>query len=69
MFSLKMSEGGAAVSSRGPNEEPSMSSSVFEFQVNPSDVGIYDRVVIQELIKTVASSQQVDSFLARSVPF
>ena len=31
------------------------------FQVNPSDVGIYDRVVIQELIKTVASSQQLDS--------
>ena len=28
-------------------------------QVNPSDVGIYDRVVIQELIKTVASSQQI----------
>merc|ERR1712156_425342 len=27
--------------------------------VNPSDVGIYDRVVIQELIKTVASAQQI----------
>lgn len=27
--------------------------------MNPSDVGIYDRVVIQELIKTVASSQQL----------
>ena len=28
-------------------------------KVNPSDVGIYDRVVIQELIKTVASAQQI----------
>ncbi|QQP37264.1 Replication factor C subunit 3, partial [Caligus rogercresseyi] len=27
--------------------------------VNPSDVGIYDRVVIQELIKNTASSQQI----------
>ena len=32
---------------------------LFYWQVNPSDVGIYDRVVIQELIKTVASSQQI----------
>lgn len=30
-------------------------------QVNPSDVGIYDRIVIQELIKTMASSQQLNS--------
>lgn len=33
----------------------------YHIEVNPSDVGIYDRVVIQELIKTVASSQQLDS--------
>ena len=26
-----------------------------------SDVGIYDRVVIQELLKTVAQSHQLDS--------
>jgi len=31
----------------------------YHIEVNPSDVGIYDRVVIQELIKTVASSQQI----------
>ncbi len=28
-------------------------------QVNPSDAGIYDRVVVQELIKTIASAQQL----------
>ncbi|XP_047498349.1 replication factor C subunit 3-like [Penaeus chinensis] len=33
----------------------------YHIEVNPSDVGIYDRVVIQELIKTVASSQQLDT--------
>lgn len=31
----------------------------YHIEVNPSDVGIYDRVVIQELIKTTASSQQI----------
>ena len=30
-------------------------------QVNPSDVGIYDRVVVQELIKNVASMDQIDT--------
>lgn len=33
----------------------------FHIEVNPSDVGIYDRVVVQELIKTVAQAQQLDS--------
>lgn len=33
----------------------------YHIEVNPSDVGIYDRVVIQELIKTVASSHQLDA--------
>ena len=32
----------------------------YHIEVNPSDVGIYDRVVIQELIKTVASSNQLN---------
>lgn len=33
----------------------------YHIEVNPSDVGIYDRVVIQELIKNIASSQQLDT--------
>ena len=36
-----------------------VNSTLHNLQVNPSDVGIYDRVVIQELIKTMASAQQV----------
>jgi len=31
----------------------------YHIEVNPSDVGIYDRVVIQELIKNTASAQQI----------
>ncbi|GLH05921.1 hypothetical protein R5R35_007309 [Gryllus longicercus] len=33
----------------------------YHLEVNPSDVGIYDRVVIQELIKTVAETHQLDT--------
>jgi len=33
----------------------------YHIEVNPSDVGIYDRIVIQELIKTVASTEQLDT--------
>ncbi|CAG8584272.1 10469_t:CDS:10, partial [Acaulospora morrowiae] len=35
-------------------------SSVYHLELTPSDVGNYDRVVIQELIKDVAQTQQVD---------
>ncbi|GIY87829.1 replication factor C subunit 3 [Caerostris extrusa] len=37
----------------------------YHIEVNPSDVGIYDRVVIQELLKTVAQTQQLDSHTQR----
>jgi len=33
----------------------------YHIEVNPSDVGIYDRVVIQELLKTIAQTQQLNS--------
>lgn len=35
-------------------------SSNYHIEVNPSDVGIYDRVVVMDLIKTVAQTQQLD---------
>ena len=35
-------------------------SSVYHMEITPSDVGSYDRVVIQELLKEVAQTQQVD---------
>ncbi|CAH8533629.1 unnamed protein product [Dicrocoelium dendriticum] len=36
-------------------------SSNYHMEVNPSEVGIYDRVVIQELIKKMASTPQLDT--------
>ncbi|KAJ5974520.1 Replication factor C subunit 5 [Penicillium waksmanii] len=35
-------------------------SSVYHMEITPADVGNYDRVVIQELLKEVAQTQQVD---------
>lgn len=35
-------------------------SSVYHMEITPSDVGNYDRVVIQDLLKEVAQTQQVD---------
>lgn len=35
-------------------------SSNYHIEVNPADVGIYDRVVVMDLIKTVAQTQQLD---------
>lgn len=34
--------------------------SVYHLEITPSDVGNYDRVVVQELLKEVAQTQQVD---------
>ncbi|KAJ5215639.1 uncharacterized protein N7498_002046 [Penicillium cinerascens] len=35
-------------------------SSVYHLEITPADVGNYDRVVVQELLKEVAQTQQVD---------
>lgn len=32
----------------------------YHIEVNPSDVGIYDRIVVQELLKSVAQTHQLD---------
>ena len=32
----------------------------FHIEMTPSDVGNYDRVVIQDLLKEIAQTQQVD---------
>ncbi|KAG2177843.1 hypothetical protein INT43_003090 [Umbelopsis isabellina] len=36
-------------------------SSNYHMELNPSDVGIYDRAVVQDLIKEVAQTQQIDA--------
>ncbi|XP_067142795.1 replication factor C subunit 3 [Centruroides vittatus] len=36
-------------------------SSNYHIEVNPSDIGIYDRVVIQEMLKNVAQTQQLET--------
>ncbi|KAF5300121.1 hypothetical protein FQR65_LT09211 [Abscondita terminalis] len=35
-------------------------SSNYHIEINPSDVGIYDRIVVMDLIKNVAQTQQLD---------
>lgn len=41
--------------------EISTTASNYHIELNPSDVGIQDRVVIQEVLKTVAQANQLDS--------
>ncbi|KAF1803182.1 DNA clamp loader [Mucor lusitanicus] len=36
-------------------------SSNFHLELNPSDLGIYDRVIVQDVIKGIAQTQQIDS--------
>lgn len=40
-------------------------SSNYHIEVNPSDVGIYDRVVVMDIIKNVAQSQQLNANVQR----
>ncbi|GAA5810562.1 hypothetical protein MFLAVUS_003985 [Mucor flavus] len=35
-------------------------SSNFHLELNPSDLGMYDRVIVQDVIKSIAQSQQID---------
>ncbi|KAF7507476.1 hypothetical protein GJ744_010407 [Endocarpon pusillum] len=46
--------------STGRKLEFNIVSSVYHLEITPSDVGNHDRVVIQELLKEVAQTQQVD---------
>ncbi|KAJ2805188.1 Replication factor C (RF-C) subunit [Coemansia guatemalensis] len=45
--------------------EINLISSSYHIEVNPSDAGIYDRVIIQDLIKEIAQTQQVATSSAR----
>jgi len=38
----------------------------FHIEMNPSDVGIYDRIVVQDVIKDIAQTQQIDSNASRN---
>lgn len=46
--------------SSGRKVEVVVFSSNYHVELNPSDAGIYDRVVVQDIIKDIAQSQQVD---------
>ncbi|CAG8477892.1 11315_t:CDS:2 [Diversispora eburnea] len=48
------------VTSSNRKLDANIASSIYHLEVTPSDVGNYDRLVIQELIKDVAQTQQVD---------
>ena len=50
----------------GKKLEITIAASNYHIELTPSDVGMYDRVVIQDLIKETAQTQQVDSNAKRS---
>ncbi|RKO87462.1 putative subunit of DNA replication factor C (RF-C) [Blyttiomyces helicus] len=54
------------VTPSGKKLEINVVSSNYHLEMTPSDVGIYDRVVIQDLIKEIAQTQQVDSNAKRA---
>ncbi len=43
----------------GKKIELSIISSNYHVELNPSDAGIYDRVIIQEVVKEIAQTQQL----------
>lgn len=38
----------------------------YHIEINPCDAGIHDRIVIQEMIKHIAQTNQIDSGLQKS---
>ena len=48
--------------SSGKKIELQIVSSNHHIEMNPSDAGIYDRVIVQEIVKEIASTQQVGMF-------
>jgi replication factor C subunit 3/5 len=49
----------------GKKLELAIASSNYHIEVTPADVGMYDRVIIQDLIKEIAQTQSVDVKAAR----
>lgn len=43
----------------GKKIELSITSSIFHVELNPSDAGIYDRIIVQEMVKEIAQTQQI----------
>lgn len=44
----------------GKKIDISLISSLYHVEVNPSDVGYYDRIIIQDIIKDIAKTQQIN---------
>ncbi|TPX48146.1 hypothetical protein SeMB42_g01770 [Synchytrium endobioticum] len=50
----------------GVKKEIHIVSSNYHIELTPSDVGIYDRVIVQDLLKDIGQTQQVDQSAKRS---